>query len=538
MEVLISTNLGDLSTRDGKTMADYIKGTKEMRGMFMWNDRCFDQPISEFKKIVQSTAYNGIVYVEHTWRQLKKSMAWYERQCNLCSYNQETILREINLQRLAGSSLSPFTREQQLYLAQHVRRAKQEIDIKTKDTLSTLYLYEDLDRRIPYIFGIDPSEGLSADNNALCIINPFTLEVAAEYSSPYISPKDFGKMLVNLMDQYCPRALLVVEANRGRQLIQQLVDGPYQSRVWYDADRMNQLLTEHTDQYGGIPQSVITRKCQGFITGAKSRNLLFQTLEEMVNESIDKIFSTKLVGEILTLIRKPTTGKIEAAPGEHDDMVMAYLIGLYVYLHASNLHEYGMSRRMRPVDQMGVKDKETEQNYRSRVAAAVNSLPEEYKAIFADYLQERNPVTDARRYAQEVERARRQDPFYRQATTSQFDDPDVIPFDEQFNQSKQNNGPPPTNYKPIGYQYQQYANRQSQDGIYVGDGSDVMNFDERESFENQIFDANRDRSGGMMPIETDPYESFGFAQPGGFGPDGDSMYPPGSLDLDDWTDRY
>ena len=544
---LFTSTPGDLSTRDGKAMSDYIKGTKEMRGMFMWNDRCLDQPIDEFKKIVQSTAYNGIVYVEHTWRQLKKSMAWYERQCNLCSYNQEVILREINLQRLAGSSLSPFTREQQLYLAQHIHRPKQEIDIRAKDVMTTLYLYEDLNRKIPYIFGIDPSEGLSADNNALVIINPFTLEVAGEMKTPYFSPKEFSKAIVSLMDRYCPRALLVVEANRGRQLIQYLVESPYQSRVWYDADRMNQLLSEKTDEYGGIPQSVLTRKCQGFITGHKSRNLLFQTLEEMVNEQIDKIFSANVVAELLTLIRKPTTGKIEAAPGEHDDMVMAYLIGLYVYLHASNLHEFGMSRRMRSPDQMGVKERESEADYRSRVAGALNALPDEYRAIFTDYLNERDQVRDARAYAQEIERLRQQDPFAQRPQTSQYDDPDVIPFDQQYQGAPKQGQQPQSGapqYRPIGYQYQQNANRPADD-IFVGDGADMMNFDERANFEKQIFDSNRYRPvqpmPGGSPIDVDPYESFGFASPGSFGSDDDgsggSLYPDG-FDLDDWTDRY
>lgn len=497
---------GDLSTRDGKAATDFIRGTKQQRGMFIWNDRMYDIPMVELKKQIQSTNYNGIVFVEHNWMQLKKSMEWYERQCNLCAYNQEVILREVNLQRLAGSSMSPFTREQQLYLSSHIHPVKEEVDIRTKDTISTIKLYEKFDRRVPYIIGIDPSEGLSEDNNAMIIINPFSYKVAAEYKCPYISPKDFSKAVTDFMDRYCPHALLVVEANRGRELLQRLSDSHYASRIWHDADRMNQLMSTKTDKYGGMPQSVLARKVQGFVTGQKSRNLLFSCLEGMVMENIDCIFSENLVNELLTLIRKPTTGKIEAAPGEHDDCVMAYLIALYVYLNASNLEEFGISRRMRAPGTEVQKEVETEVDYRRRVRESIDMLPEMYRGIFQDFIDERNPIMDARKYARDIRRAEHEDPMIQQARLRRQMaevDENTISLDQAMHrrQGEQKLG---MQYYKMGQQNPIY-NRGSDDDIIIGgmspDVPDVFSQDERDAYERGVFEMNFGRR--------DPYDYGG-----------------------------
>ena len=489
--LLLSTP-GDLATRDGKAMTDYIRGTKNTTGMLIWNDRMLDQDPNELSKLVKSPAYNSIVFVEHTYTQLKKSVAWYEKQCNLCGYNQEIILREIQLQRLAGSNQSPFTREQQLYLSSHKRKPIEEIDVKTKDVLSTVYLYEKFDRRIPYIFGIDHSEGLSEDNNAMIVINPFTYKVAAEYKSPYISAKDFSQFIVQFMDSYCPRALLVIEANRGHNLMERLMDTHYRDRIWYDADRMNQLLTEKRDKYGGIPHSTLERKVMGFVTGTKSRERLFSCLETMVMENIDCIFTENLVNEILTLIRKPSSGKIEAAPGEHDDCVMAYLIGLYVYLNASNLAEYGISRHMRRPDEKVEPTLEDEKGYRQRVQDALPIIPEQYRGIFEDYLRQRDPVRDARDYERELQRAdveeERPQFGFESAGENEYGEENVS-FDRQIM------GDP--SKRKLGSRYFQITGpnpgygKKTKGEMQIDDSDDYFTEADRLAYEQSIFDLNR-----------------------------------------------
>ena len=498
--------MGDLSTRDGKAATDFIRGTKNQRGMFVWNDKYYDTPIDELKAEIYSTRWNSIVFVEFNWQQLKRDMAWFERQCNLVAYNQEIILREVLLQRLAGSSLSPFTREQQLYLSSHKRKPIDEIDVRAKDVMSTVYLYEKFDRRVPYIIGVDPADGLAEDNNAMVIINPFTLKVAAEYKSPYIAPKDFSNFIVQFMDRNCPSALLVVEANRGRGLLERLSETHYRHRIWYDKDRMNHLLSEKTDKYGGIPQSTLARKVQGFVTGTHSRRLLFACLEEMVMENIDCIFTENLVNEILTLVRKPPTNKIEAAAGEHDDTVMAYLIALYVYLNATNLDEYGISRKMRAPGQEVEPEVETEREYRDRVRDSLGSIPEKYRSIFQEFIDERDPIRDAHDYAREIRQAsameRRGMVPGVQGDYSMYGD-DEMSFDQSVELRKKE---PQKLGMPF---YQMGQNHRTYNGgdrdFVISDGPDIFTEEDRIRFEQSIFRGNYDRRDDEMPFNIDDY---------------------------------
>lgn len=498
---LFMSTPGDLGTRDGKAAADYIRGTKEVKGMFMWEDKYFDEPIEKLKKQIYSTNYNGIVYVEHTWKMLKKDMQWYERQCNLCGYNQEVILREVNLQRLSGNNMSPFSREQQIYLSTHKRQPISQIDIRTVDTISAINLYERLDRRIPYIISVDPADGLAGDNNAMMILNPFTKKVAGEYKCPYINAKDMARVICEFMDANCPQALIVVEANRGRDLLQRLIDSHYSHRVWYDKDKFNTLLQQRTDQYGGVPQSVITRKAMGFVTTPKSRHLLFGVLEEMIMEHIDCIYTQNLVDEMLTLIRKPPTNKIEAAPGEHDDCVLAYLIGLYVFFNASNLEEFGISRYMHAPDEKLEIQRESEEQYRHRIADNLMDIPEEYRGIFEDFLRQRDPVRDARDNARKVAAATRQQDFFMmgQARGTEFDPSRGVverPFD-QFDDPDEDPKVSP-HYRSMNRQ--QYYNKDNlQDYGMMGGYTDA----DQQAFEDMVFGSN------FEGREEDPFDPYG-----------------------------
>jgi phosphoglycolate phosphatase-like HAD superfamily hydrolase len=203
---------------------------------------------------------------------------------------------------------------------------------------------------------------------------------------------------------------------------------------------------------------------------------------------------------MLTLIRKPTTGKIEAAPGEHDDCVMAYLIGLYVYLNASNLGEYGISRHMRRPDEKVEKTVESERQYRDRVKAAINVLPEQYRGIFEDFVRERDPITDAHQYAKDLRKAERDDPFNQLKMTRHRTmevDEDQISLDKYMGRDGTQKVPEPKvgmEYFKMGETLQtpHYNYGRRDDALYIGDEpDDTLGEEERFTFEQGILDMNR-----------------------------------------------
>ena len=334
---LFTSTPGNMDSRDGQSAEDFINGNAETgaRGMLKWNDTMFDMDIRKLYNVVHSPkSYNGIVFVEHTWKQLKKSYEWYEKACEGVRYNPEVIAREINLQRLRGTSKSPFKRTDIMYLINNMLEAKEAVDYS--DNLSPIKIYDKINRRTPYILVVDPAEGLSGDNMAMTLINPYTEKPIAEFESPYITQPKMSNMIVKFMDNYCPKSVIVVENNKGRELLHKLLETKYAANVWFDTDKLG-----NKESIDKNEPDTSGEKALGFNTNTKTRPILYGILENMVSEEPDKL-NTKLLVDSICSLERTRTGRIEAAQGKHDDMVMAYLIGICVRRMSTNLEDYGI----------------------------------------------------------------------------------------------------------------------------------------------------------------------------------------------------
>lgn len=388
---IFTSTPGNLDSRDGQSADSFIRGDENSRPMLQWKDKMLDMPINKLIEQVTSKSYNGIVFVEHGWKALKKSNEWYEKACRGVRYNAEQIAREINLMRLRGTSKSPFRRTDIMALINNIREPIDSVDYS--DNSCPIYFYEKLDRRTRYIMSIDPAEGLSGDNMAMVLINPYTEHIAAEFKSPYMHQGKMGRMVVNFMRKFCPKCLIVVENNRGRELIHALQDSPYADRLWYDIDKL-----EGKDMANDTNESK-TQRALGFNTSPKSRPLLYNLLEYMVAEENEKIYGKGVVDDICALEKNPVTGKISAAQGKHDDMIMAYLIGLYVFRNSSNLEDWGLYHGMRAPSGEPDSPKATAE----KLKELAQMLPPEIRNIFMP--NEKDPVQEAWKYAKQVQDA-------------------------------------------------------------------------------------------------------------------------------------
>lgn len=368
----------------------------------------FDVPVNKLKKIACGPGRNRVVFVEHSWKQLKKSMQWYEMQCGLVSFNPEVIAREIDLQRIHGSNQSPFKRSDMMYLASHKREPIMTVDYS--DNLCPIKIYEKLKRRTPYILAIDPSEGLAMDNNAFSLINPYTQAVAAEFQSPYISQPQMVTLCCKFMDEYCPRSLIVVENNRGREAINRFLETKYKYQLYYDEGKLTDKVVESTDKYGSLKQAAYERRAYGFYTGGSSRAQLFAILETFVDERKDILYTEYIVDDITGLIRKPNT-KVEAGPGKHDDNIMCYLMGLYIYYRADPDFLEGFGIRRGAIDRDSDYDEDgklTPEGERKKIQELMPNLPPEMQELFKSYLQTADPIKEAWQYQKQVVQAQGQ----------------------------------------------------------------------------------------------------------------------------------
>lgn len=399
---VLSSTPGYLSTREGKTAA------KSIERMLKWEDKYLDMPMNQFKKILSSPTYNGIVYNEHTWKQLKKSMEWYEAQCKLVDYAEDNIMREIDLQRIQGNASSPFKKQDLVYITRNMKAPIDRLDISKN--LCPICIYEPLNDKIAYMLAVDPSEGLGQNNNAFTLINPYTQCVAAEYKSPYISPPDFFRLICQFLDEKCPKTMIVVEANRGRELINRILESKYRYNLWYDEDKLNQKITEVSNEYGAQQQSAHERRAFGFDTTARTKGLMFTILENMVVEEKYKLYTEFIVKDINGISRTPA-GKIilgtfdnsgedeEGAP--HGDNVMSFLIGLCVYLNASNLEKFGIKRGAKEPSLITQED--TDEEKILKMKSMMSMLPESLRDVFATVVNQKDDVKESWKYEKQIQ---------------------------------------------------------------------------------------------------------------------------------------
>jgi hypothetical protein len=148
----------------------------------------------------------------------------------------------------------------------------------------------------------------------------------------------------------------------------------------------------------------------------------------MVAEENEKIYGKNVVDDICALERNPVTGKISAAQGKHDDMIMAYLIGLYVFRNASNLEDWGLYHGMRAPS--GAPD--TPEATVDKIKELASLLPPEIRNIFMP--QDKDPTAEAWKYMKQVQDSRVADSLQRREINNLMgvdtdDDEDDLPME-------------------------------------------------------------------------------------------------------------
>ena len=225
------------------------------------------------------------------------------------------------------------------------------------------YIYgrlKDFDETIPYLVGIDPAGGGGGDNFAITIVNPYNLQIAAEFKSQYISGPAAVRMLVALIQDYIPKAILIPERNNmGIYLIQMICETSIRENLYWNDKKTNveEIAEDSPDDYN-LRQAAEQYRKYGHWTG-KNRGAMFELLFMHIAQCKQLLNTENLVDDICKLV-KTSTGKIAAGDGEHDDCVMSYLIAIYTFYNAGNLINFGIDTTLyKPEFTVVEKDLET-----------------------------------------------------------------------------------------------------------------------------------------------------------------------------------
>lgn len=333
---IFTSTPGDLDTPSGQEAMALVDE------MPRWTDKIYNMSMAEIEEYMRVHGSVSVMYIEYSYQQIGKTEEWFDKMAKSIG-DPLTVKREILLQRLRGSNESPFDRDDIEYLNNNKRFP---ISDEILCEHFKLDLYEKLDKKIPYLVGVDCSTGANQDNNAMTIINPYTLCVAAEFKCCYIGEVDFSRVMETLVEEYIPRAILCIERNSvGDAIIDMLLRRRIADRLYFDRSRdlLQEEINRETSAESILKKKASIKNHYGVYTGPKSRERMIAILQRQVCEYKDKLYTANLVDDICSLV-KTASGKVEAAKGKHDDCVMSYLIAMYVYYHGDNLAAFGLHK--------------------------------------------------------------------------------------------------------------------------------------------------------------------------------------------------
>lgn len=334
---IFSSTAGNLDTNAGQAaMKLWNERIDWYEGMY---DEYFKHGESYLKEIIKRKSSVKVVYIEYPYYLLGKDDAWYYAMASSIN-DKMRFRREILLQRLHGSSESPYDQED-LDAIYNLRRKPIETHVIFGGY--TLEIYKKINPKNVYFLGIDVSDGYGQDSTVIVATDPYNdNEVVATLASPFMPTHEQPKVITFLASKYFRRGPINIERNKATALLDTLMNTPLKNRIYYTSNAEDTEGKEVMDRKGHLVRQAQIRKGYGIITSTKTRPKMFELLEYYVRDFKHAFVSEQLIHELQSLIVK--NGVIKARQGEHDDYIMAFLMNLYVYHYGKRLYMYGFQK--------------------------------------------------------------------------------------------------------------------------------------------------------------------------------------------------
>ena len=312
-----------------------------------------------------------------------------------------------NIWDVTGTDLSVFDEETAL------RIAKGKKEPEEVQALSNYHLYWHLpSQRIDsymatnkVIIGLDASEAIGKDNICVYGLDAKTGKCIFTLMVNLSNILTFGKVLANFMIKYSNTIIIPENRSAGATIIDILIEhfvaegiNPFQRIFnWY----VNDYDTLKDDLKASIRKSRSEFNCAfydryrekfGYKTagsGRQAREILYgEVFNYAIEHLIDTIQDPILIDQLMGLRKK--NNRIDHSSTGHDDMVVAWLLTVFMLTKTKNLKFYGLDPYsiLVPTDVKSVA-KAAENNHRNMIKSYLASLITEAKKENNPYIKER-----------------------------------------------------------------------------------------------------------------------------------------------------
>lgn len=353
---VFATTPGDLATPEGKYMYEL------MNSGIVWDERLIDVPTrDQLIKLILANSMRPkmprvMFYVKFNHRQLGTSDEKLASMIANATGSPDQIRRDFGGEWTTGGFNKPFSGEDADRMNKSRMRASFK-DISPSNYITDWYYEEDemvIKLQDRHILGLDTSEAVGRDAIAMSIVNSVTAEYAGKLTINETNVIGFAIHLAEFMVQY-PNTVLILERRSTGSSVADAIILQLQSKVTdlhrrlyvkitQDYSRNDELYKEYARGPGNRPELFWDkfRKYIGFATDGEKRKKLYGEVFTMaLRLSAHLLRSGELIDQILSLVER--NGRIDHQRSGHDDLVISWLLAMWLLIFGKNLNHYGIS---------------------------------------------------------------------------------------------------------------------------------------------------------------------------------------------------
>lgn len=358
---IITTTAGKKDDKDGKYVYEMVQESAE------WTERFFDcKDHKELEQMVRKNSRTGVARINATFNhiQLGKDNEWLRRSIEDANVKGEDADRDFFNIWTSGTQSSPVPVEtlekiRKSYIAPYHNSISDIGGYVTRWYVPENKISEIMNSR-KTIASLDTSDASGGDDISLKILDVETGTTIASGTFNETNLIKFASWLAEDWIVKYPELTMIIERrSSGVAIIDYLLHilpskgiDPFRrlfNRIVNDADEDPAKFAEINLPMSRRSSDIYERfkKAFGFATsggGITSRTSLYSTTLQSAAKNIgDRVKDLATINQIAGLVTK--NGRIDHQDGEHDDMVIAWLLAYWLLSQGKNLYFYGINSK-------------------------------------------------------------------------------------------------------------------------------------------------------------------------------------------------
>lgn len=357
---ILTTTAGKKDDRDGKYVFNFVSEAAE------WSERFFDcKDIKELELLIRKNSRTGKLRINATFnhKQLGKNDEWLKKAIEDSGAIGEDADRDFFNVWTSGTLSSPLP-VGTLEKIRNSQRPENHTEIsKIGGYLTRWFVSEEekegLLKSKQFVMALDTSDASGGDDISLQLHEISTFETIATGTFNETNLITFAEWICEWIVRYENITVIIERKSSGVAIIDYLLLMLPAKGIDPFKRLFNRIVNDyedHRDRYqevcipmGRRPSDIYTRnkKAFGFATsgsGLTSRTELYSTTLQNAAKNVgDRVRDLTTINQITGLIN--LNGRIDHQAGEHDDMVIGWLLNFWLLSQAKNLSFYGIDTK-------------------------------------------------------------------------------------------------------------------------------------------------------------------------------------------------